>query len=116
MAGGSMRDHQLHHIAHLFKVLGETSRLKLLQVLMQRGELSVSQLVATTDLSQANASKQLKALLQAQLIAARKEGNYVFYRIQDPLVTQLCQLCCQSVESNQAQMLATLRKTLEVSP
>jgi len=111
-----MRDHQLHHIAHIFKVLGEASRLKLLQVLMQSGELSVSQLVASTDLSQANASKQLKALLQAQLIAVRKEGNHVFYRIQDPLVTQLCHLCCQSVESKQARMLDSLRRTLEVRP
>ncbi|MCB1049444.1 MAG: helix-turn-helix transcriptional regulator [Acidobacteria bacterium] len=111
-----MDSHQLQQIAALFKMLGEPSRLSLLKSLMEHEELTVNQIVAESGLSQANTSKHLKALAQADLVTSRKEGNFVLYRIQNPLVFQLCELCCQNLEQRDAALLQELKQRLEALP
>jgi ArsR family transcriptional regulator len=88
-----MSDMALEMIATRFRALSEPMRLRLLNQLMQ-GERSVGQLVETTKSSQANVSKHLAVLRDAGLIAMRKEGVSSFYRINDPLVHELCELMC----------------------
>jgi len=61
------------------------------------GERSVGQLVAETGRGQANVSKHLKMMGDAGLVARRKDGVQVFYRIDDPLVEQLCDLVCNAI-------------------
>ncbi len=88
-----MSDAALEMIASRFRALSEPMRLRLLNQLMQ-GERSVGQLVETTASSQANVSKHLAVLRDAGLIAMRKEGVSTFYRIDDPVVHELCELMC----------------------
>jgi ArsR family transcriptional regulator len=83
-------------VAHRFKVLGEPGRLRLVQCLME-GEKSVGTLVKEAGLNQANASRHLHSLVEAGLLARRKEGNFVFYSIRDPSVYELCDLVCRSL-------------------
>ncbi len=86
----------LAKVAQRFKALGEPARLRLVQCLME-GEKSVGVLVKEADLNQANASRHLHSLVEAGLLARRKEGNFVYYRIRDPSVFALCDLVCRSL-------------------
>lgn len=83
-------------VAQRFKALAEPARLALLASL-QRGERSVSQLVELTGRGQPNVSQHLKELVRAGLVAPRREGARVYYRIADPYVTRICDAVCRSV-------------------
>jgi len=86
-------------VAQRFKALGEPARLALLACL-QRGERSVSQLVELTGRGQPNVSQHLKELVRAGLVAPRREGAHVYYRIADPYVTRICDAVCRSVRGS----------------
>ena len=88
-------------IARRFAVLAEPMRLRLLHALFH-GEKSVGQLVALTGGTQANVSRHLQTLAQAQLLARRKAGLQVFYTIADTSIFQLCELVCGSLEKSLA--------------
>lgn len=83
-------------IAGRFRVLSEPMRLRLLHALGD-GELSVSELVEATGAGQANVSKHLGILLDSGLVARRKEGLNVFYRVADPSVFDMCEAVCSSL-------------------
>ena len=89
-------------IARRFAVLSEPMRLRLLHALFA-GEKSVSELVKLTGGTQANVSRHLQTLAQAQLLARRKDGLQVFYTISDPSIFPLCELVCGSLEKSHAQ-------------
>jgi len=89
-------DEILDLMASKFRMLADATRLAILRVLM-RGERNVSQVVAETARNQANVSKHLKMLAEDGLIARRKEGLQVFYRLDDPLVERLCELVCETI-------------------
>jgi rhodanese-related sulfurtransferase/DNA-binding transcriptional ArsR family regulator len=75
--------------ARVGKAVGNPHRLELLELLAQ-GERSVDALATETGLSLANASQHLQALRQAALVETRKEGLFVYYRLADPAVFELC--------------------------
>lgn len=85
-------------------------RLRLLNLLMQ-GEKSVGALVTAADSSQANVSKHLAVLRESGMIAMRKEGPSTLYRIDDPIVFELCELMCSRLRreiENQSKAIAGL--------
>lgn len=67
-------------LARIGNALSSEVRLELLELVAQ-GERSVDQLSKLTGISVANASQHLQKLKQAGLIAARKQGLHVFYRL-----------------------------------
>lgn len=85
---------QLEKAAQRFKLLSEPVRLELLNQLQQHGEMAVNELVEATGYRQANVSKHLGLLADENLVARRKEGLYVYYRINDPTLSALCMLVC----------------------
>ena len=87
----------LDQVARRFAVLGEPTRLRLLQTLFD-GEKNVHTLVALTGGTQANVSRHLQTLTAAGLLRRRKEGLEVFYAIADPSIFRLCELVCGSLE------------------
>jgi ArsR family transcriptional regulator len=88
-------------VAQRFKALGEPARLALLAA-MQQGERSVSELVGLTGRGQPNVSQHLKELVRAGLVAPRRDGARVYYRIADPYVTRICDAVCRSVRGGGA--------------
>lgn len=80
-------------VAERFRALGEPARLALLDALRD-GPLSVTELVAATGQTQANASRHLGVLHSAGLVSRRRDGAYVYYDVADPEVWQLCELIC----------------------
>lgn len=86
----------LEKIASFFKVFGEPTRLAILQVL-RRKSASVNDIVSALDTSQANISKQLRILYDADLLDREQRGNQVFYSIREELVFKLCELVCDKL-------------------
>lgn len=89
-------DEFLEPIADTFQMLADPTRLAILRSLMT-GEKNVGRVVEETGRSQANVSKHLKMLNGAGLVARRKEGLQVFYRLDDPLVEKLCDIVCDTL-------------------
>lgn len=82
---------QLEGIAALFKVLGEPMRLRILQAVCH-GPLSVGEIVAAADSTQANVSKHLALLTAAGILQREKDGQRVLYEVKDQLAVKLCEL------------------------
>ena len=80
-------------VAEYFSILSEPMRLRLLNLLRQQ-ERCVQELVEATQTSQANVSKHLKVMLQAGILSRRSEGTSAYYRVEDELIFQLCNLVC----------------------
>ncbi len=95
-------------VARRFKALGEPARLALLAAL-QHGERSVSELVADTRRGQPNVSQHLRELAQAGLIASRRDGHHVYYRIADRYVLRICDAVCRSLGRPPAPTLRSSR-------
>jgi DNA-binding transcriptional ArsR family regulator len=90
-------DEVLEFMAGKFRMLSDATRLSILRTLMEKGERNVGQVVEETGGTQANVSKHLKQLAEAGLIARRKEGLNVLYRLDDPVVEKICHLVCETI-------------------
>ena len=101
-------------IARRFGVLGDATRLRLLNLMHASGEASVSELVEATGSSQANVSKHLALLLRERMVARRREGSRAFYRIADPTLMKLCDEVCGAVR-DQLRELSTLVEAAETT-
>lgn len=99
-----LSDGALELVAHRFKLLGEPTRLRLLQLLIE-GEKSVNELVAAINTTQANVSKHLSILADGGLVARRKSGISTLYRIADPSILTLCDVVCHSLQERGAEVL-----------
>lgn len=75
--------------ARLGKALASPQRLELLDLLTQ-SERTVESLAAEIGASTANTSQHLQALRRASLVDTRKDGLFVYYRLADASVAQLC--------------------------
>jgi DNA-binding transcriptional ArsR family regulator len=82
--------------AELFGVLSTPIRLRILSSLCN-GELSVSELLEQVGTTQPNLSQHLSVLYQAGILAKRKEGAQVFYRVQSERAVALCRSVCTQV-------------------
>ena len=92
-------------IAHRFRALGEPMRVRILDLLRDR-ELSVSALAEGLGAGQQNVSKHLAVLVESGMLARRKQGTHVYYRIADEGVFALCEQVCGSLQSQLATLAA----------
>ena len=73
---------QLYDLAELFKVFGDSTRMRILYRLFS-GEYCVNELAESLNLTQSAVSHQLKLLKQARLVRARREGKSMIYALAD---------------------------------
>ncbi len=83
---------QAGELAGLFKILANDTRLRLLQALCRGGEVCVSELAATVGMRPQAVSNQLQRLVDRRIVATRRQGTSIFYRVVDPCVTSLLEL------------------------
>jgi DNA-binding transcriptional ArsR family regulator len=103
----TMSPELLDLVAGRFKALGDPARLRILNALRQ-DERTVSDLVDTTGLSQANVSKHLSILHSLGFVTRRKEGLFVYYALADRDTFRLCDIMCGRID---AEMKARRRVT-----
>ena len=97
-------------IARRFHALSDPLRVRSLDVLRD-GELSVNALAEELDAGQQNVSKHLAVLADAGMVARRKEGTHVYYRIADEGVFALCEQICGSLQSQLSTLAALIGGT-----
>jgi DNA-binding transcriptional ArsR family regulator len=95
-------DEALALIASWFRTLAEPSRLKILRA------LDISELVEATGLTQANVSRHVQSLVDAGMVARRKEGLTVICFIADPSITELCDKVCSNLLKRLSQQVKKL--------
>lgn len=98
-----LNDEALTMIANRFRVLSDPMRLKILHTLGEK-EMNVSDLVEATGGGQANISKHLGVMLDAEIVVRRKDGLNSYYKIVDETIFELCDVVC-----------ARLKKQFEMS-
>ncbi len=81
-------DEMLYDLAELFKVFGDTTRIKILYALFS-DEMCVCDIANLLNMTQSAISHQLRVLKQARLVKFRKEGKTVYYSLDDIHVSQI---------------------------
>ena len=82
---------ELYDLAELFKVFGDSTRIRILFVLFE-AEVCVCDLAQALSMTQSAISHQLKILKQNKLVKNRREGKSIFYSLADShIVTMLSQ-------------------------
>jgi DNA-binding transcriptional ArsR family regulator len=93
--------------AEFFKTLGHPTRVRLLQVLRD-GERSVGTLQAALGLDSSGTSQHLAALRKQGIVASRREGTTVYYRVKDPRTLELLELGKAIITASRAEHQALL--------
>ena len=84
-------DYQVQRLSLLYKVLGDTTRLKITMALKE-GEMCVCDLAALLGISESAVSHQLRRLKDLALVKNRREGPCLYYCLDDRHVEDLIQL------------------------
>ena len=81
-------EEQLYDLADLFKVFGDTTRIRILYVLFE-SEMCVCDIAQLLNMEQSAISHQLRVLKQSKLVKSRRDGKTVFYSLDDEHVRQI---------------------------
>ena len=92
LSGDLMGDTTARDLAHLFKVLANDNRLRILHAIHRAGELGTSEIAEEVGASQQAVSNQLQRLADQGIVHARRDGQRVFYKVIDPCVAGLMDL------------------------
>lgn len=79
-------------LAETFALLASDTRLRLLHALARAGELCVKDLAAQVAMGSPAVCNQLQRLEDRGIVRSRRQGNFVYYRVEDPCVLQLVEL------------------------
>ena len=93
----------------LFQVLANETRLRMLHALVRAGELCVNDLAETLEMKPQAVSNQLAKLSDRKIVATRRNGNNIYYRIVDPCVTALLDTGLCLIEDAKAGKTYTIR-------
>jgi DNA-binding transcriptional ArsR family regulator len=80
---------QASAIEALFSVLASDTRLRMLHEIVRRGEICVNELADALEMKPQAVSNQLQRLQDKRVVASRRSGNNIFYRIINDCVTDL---------------------------
>ena len=90
-------EEELYDLAELFKVFGDSTRIRILHALLET-ELCVGDMAQILNLSQSAVSHQLKILKDAKLVRFRREGKIIFYALDDEHVRNIINMGMEHVE------------------
>ena len=107
-------DELLSLVASRFRLLGDSTRLKLILALRD-GERSVGSIADMAGTSQANTSKHLTALHDAGLVTRRRDGGSVYYKANGRLPYLLIDAVCTSLDAQTNQRHAMLAASGQVA-
>jgi len=92
-----MKEEQLYDLAELFKVFGDSTRIRILFVLFEK-EIGVNDLAEELNMTQPAVSHQLKVLKQAKLVKARRDGKSMLYSLADDHVRTIISMGIEHIE------------------
>src|SRR3569832_1896830 len=110
--GKEQRQKLFEEVSNYFSLLSEPTRLKILHALCN-GERPVGEIVDLIESTQANVSRQLNMLYRARILARRKEGTQVYYRIDDQNTIDFCRLVRTQKTEQQKRSDASGKEAME---
>jgi len=93
---GALPEGEILRLSQLYKAIGDPNRLRIVQALDQ-GEMCVCDLAAFLGVSESAVSHQLRLLRQLHLVANRRKGPILYYRLDDEHVSQLIHIALEHV-------------------
>jgi len=102
----------IERVSDRFRMLADPTRLRLVNALHVEGELSVGDLVERVSVSYGAVSKQLALLRSNGVLARRREGTRIYYRINDPSLSELCDAVCKGIREDWARWGAAFEQDL----
>ena len=90
---------ELYDLAELFKVFGDSTRIRILFVLFE-AEVCVCDLAQALNMTQSAISHQLKILKQNKLVKSRREGKSIFYSLADDHVRTIMSMGREHIEED----------------
>lgn len=93
------QEEELYDLAELFKVFGDSTRIRILFVLFE-AEVCVCDLAEALNMTQSAISHQLRILKQSRLVKSRREGKSVFYSLADSHVWTIINQGLEHIEEN----------------
>lgn len=85
----SLNPEAMRQAARMLKCIGHPVRLRIIELLDRHGEQNVTAIYETLGIEQAVASQHLNLMRDKGILASRRNGVNVYYRINDPRVTQV---------------------------
>ena len=98
----------MRELVDIFKALADETRLQILTLLLERGELCVCDFVGALDITQSKASRHLRYLFNSGLLVDRRDGVWIHYRISPDLLPEaraILEAFHHSVDARQKQEL-----------
>ena len=92
-----MNEKELTELAELFKVFGDSSRIKILYALFET-EMGVGDIADTIDMTISAVSHQLRILKQNHLVKSRRDGKSIFYSLDDYHVYKILAMGKEHIE------------------
>ena len=88
---------EMSDLAELFKCFGDSTRIRILCVLLE-GEFCVNDIAEALNMTQSAVSHQLKLLKQAKLIEGKREGKQILYSLADEHVRSIINIGLEHIE------------------
>lgn len=105
-----MQDALRRFKADLFQALAHPTRIAIVELLRDDGELAAGTIIERLGLEQANASQHLAVLRTKQIVVNRKEGNQVFYQLRDPLLGEVLDVMRRYFQAHLSEALSLLKE------
>lgn len=103
--------------AGVFQALAHPTRIAIVELLRDEGEVPVGTIYERLDLEQANVSQHLAVLRSKLIVTGRKDGNQVFYSLRDRVIGKVLDLMRQYFEAHLNEALELLKNMkLEETP
>ncbi len=97
MANRKIEENMLYDLADLFKLFGDSTRIKILYTLYEQ-ELSVSEIAEELKMTVSAVSHQLRVLKQGKLVKFRREGKQIYYSLDDDHVKTIIAMGREHIE------------------
>lgn len=104
-----MQDSLRRFKAGIFQALAHPTRIAIVELLRDEGEVPVSAVYERLGLEQANVSQHLAVLRSKQIVIARKDGSQVFYSLRDRVIGKVLDLMRQYFHSHLEESLELLK-------
>jgi ArsR family transcriptional regulator len=111
----NMQDELRRFKAGIFQALAHPTRIAIVELLRDEGEIPVGRIYERLGLEQANASQHLAVLRSKNIVTGRKEGNQVFYSLRDPVIGKVLNLMRQYFQAHLTEALELLKDMEDTS-
>lgn len=102
-------------VAAYFGILSEPTRLRIVHAICEK-EMTVSQIVEALGATQTNVSRHLGLMHRSGVLARRKDGNQVYYRVADVAMVDICRSVCNRIAGQMDERTPLRRGLLRLMP